>query len=217
KIMQGGNEEQHCLLLEDTSASSGTATRQDHAQDVKGKSGPRLNLRDKLTLVATFLGNESSISYEQLYLVPVLQTLGMPLRLSSLTGLVSGVLGVVILPILGWLSDRGSNPNRRKRNGVLASTSIMLLGISVVIVASVLHLQKVPVTAGFAMLGFVVYEFGIDNANSFSRSWILACSSRCEHTSLLVLGLVMAAVGGISTAALARVDFLSLLNLAYTD
>ncbi|KAK7497690.1 hypothetical protein BaRGS_00011085 [Batillaria attramentaria] len=211
----------------------------------------------------------------------------MPLRLVPIIGFVSGVMGVVLVPVFGWLSDKGPNPNRRKRNGVLVATSLVLLGIAVVIAASVLHLQspdvlsklgdnssflgntstslsmeaasgktavnvsevtasstifqsfgktgvnftqagrstsdekgikrKLPVTAGLAMLGFIVFEIGYDNINSVSRAWILACSPRSEHTSLLVLGLVMAAVGGISTAALARVDFPSLLKTDPTN
>ncbi|KAK7497295.1 hypothetical protein BaRGS_00011589 [Batillaria attramentaria] len=286
--MPSSDHEQQRLLQEDSSGSdrASTSTSQSRVPDANENSGLHLSLREKLTLVAELLGIEASISYEQLYLLPVLQTLGIPLGLAPMAGLVSGVLGAVVLPILGWLSDRGSNPNSRKRNGVLVCTSLMLLGISFVIVASVLHLHlqspevlrklsdnssnpgntdrslssevtpntinvsnltnlfdkeqsfgkkanfaqsvknssdenvikgKMPFTAGFAVLGFVVYEFGYDSSSSFTRSWILACSPRSDHTSLLLLGLVMAAVGGISTAALARVDFLSLLNLASKD
>nr|KAG5707164.1 hypothetical protein BaRGS_017848 [Batillaria attramentaria] len=58
--------------------------------------------------------------------------------------------GVVVVPILGWLSDKGPNPNRRKRNGVLASASLMLLGVAVVIVASFLHLQPPDVFSKLA-------------------------------------------------------------------
>ncbi|KAK7497696.1 hypothetical protein BaRGS_00011091 [Batillaria attramentaria] len=273
-----GDPERH-QLLQGAKPGSG----QSHLEDVKDR---QLNLTQKLTLVAGLLGTEASISYEQLYLVPVLQTLGMPLKLVSLTGFVSGLLGIAVLPVVGWLSDRGSSPQRRKQVGVLMSVSVMFLGLASVVLVSNLHLRSLalvdgpsnsssvprntsrftamevlscdgnrttnlsslkeisdgvhmfdrqsmnttngadsglnipdgersglPFTAGFAMLGYIVYECGYDNANSFTRAWILSCSPRSEHTSLLVLGLVMAAVGGISTAALGRVDFPALFKL----
>nr|KAG5685421.1 hypothetical protein BaRGS_001506 [Batillaria attramentaria]KAG5686482.1 hypothetical protein BaRGS_018734 [Batillaria attramentaria] len=172
---------------------------QGHLKDVKDGAG-RLGLGRKLLVVAEFLGVESSMTYEQLYLIPILQSLGMPLSLASLVGLVSGPVGAVLVPVFGWLSDRGSNPNRRKLLGVVFSTGLLLLDTGV------------PFTAGLAMFGFIVYEVGYDQTSSVVRAWILTCSPHTEHTSLLVLGLVMAGLGMIVTSALGRVDFPSLCN-----
>ena len=67
------------------------------------------------------------------------------------------------------------------------------------------------------MLGFILLDIGFDAMNSFVRSFMLACSRRSEHSSLLVLGLIMASAGGVSTAALGVVEFASLLGLSYIE
>ncbi|KAK7498697.1 hypothetical protein BaRGS_00010074, partial [Batillaria attramentaria] len=222
-----------------------------------------------------------------------IQTLGMPMSLASLTGLAGGPMGAVTIWLLGWLSDKGSGPNRRKMLNVLLSGSIMTAGCVLVVLANVMHLHAVrdgaamncssmpmsnislpdlpdgssgtqasgvqgitnldpvstedplegttqsvvlavasstpdtftnpttvspesaacllnsgiPFKAGLGMLGFILIEVGYDATNSFARSWVLTCSSRPEHTTMLVLGLVMASLGGVSTAALGVVDF----------
>ena len=65
------------------------------------------------------------------------------------------------------------------------------------------------------MLGFILMDIGYDATTSVAKSFVLACGPRSEHSSLLVLGLIMASAGGVSTAALGVVDFASLLGLSY--
>ncbi|KAK7494537.1 hypothetical protein BaRGS_00014190, partial [Batillaria attramentaria] len=180
-----------------------------------------VGLGKKLLLCAELLGNEACGSYAQLYSIPILQTLGMPLKLAPLTGVVSGVTTAISMPLFGWLSDGGSNPHRRKVFAVVLSTGLMVMGLACVIFACVLHVklhggesthEEIPFIAWLAMAGFIVFEIGYDNSNCFVRAWMLTCSPRSEHTTLLVLGLVMASAGGVSMALLGMVDFSSLLE-----
>ena len=75
------------------------------------------------------------------YVLQVLQTLGMPLSLVSLTALVAGPTAMVLLPLVGWLSDKGSNPQRRKTGAVVFVAGLLCSGMHCVLAANVLHLN----------------------------------------------------------------------------
>ena len=70
-----------------------------------------------------------------------LQTLGMPLSLVSLTGLVAGSTATVVLPIMGCYGDRGPNPAGRRKLLVVLSSMLMLVGLGVITTANVLYLS----------------------------------------------------------------------------
>ncbi|XP_070197801.1 uncharacterized protein [Littorina saxatilis] len=260
---------------------------QDHqskgsGSGVKSKDGTaEMPLPRKLMLCASLWGMEASADFEHLYLVPILQNLGMPLSLVSLTGLMVGPASVIFLPCLGWLTDRGSNPQRRKTAAVFFAAGLLITGMMCLIAANLMHLNyllesqaekaalfnvssawndtvslglttsslfntsdfvgfksstvvystdspaamtdlpqqslEVPFKAGLGMLGFVLTGVGFESMNSVVRSFVLDRSPRSEHTSLLVLGLIMASSGGVSTAALGVVDFSSLFGLSYIE
>lgn len=67
------------------------------------------------------------------------------------------------------------------------------------------------------MVAFILLDIGYDTLNGFTKSFILTCTPRSEHTSVLLVGLVMASAGGVSTAALGVVDFASLLGLSHIE
>ncbi|KAK7446248.1 hypothetical protein BaRGS_00040277, partial [Batillaria attramentaria] len=143
---------------------------QGHLKDVKDGAG-RLGLGRKLLVVAEFLGVESSMTYEQLYLIPILQSLGMPLSLASLVGLVSGPVGAVLVPVFGWLSDRGSNPNRRKLLGVVFSTGLLLLGLMLVLLASYVYLHSHEARSGAANNSSMVHSSHVAFLKRSSESY----------------------------------------------
>ncbi|KAL8611000.1 hypothetical protein ACOMHN_042616 [Nucella lapillus] len=78
----------------------------------------------------------------QLNVLPVLQLLGMPLFLSSLVPLVSGPLSVLLLSFMGWLTDRGSNPQCRKIAVTILVSGILMLGMVCVLAANMIHLNQ---------------------------------------------------------------------------
>ncbi|XP_070196825.1 uncharacterized protein [Littorina saxatilis] len=77
--------------------------------------------------------------------------------------------------------------------------------------------SEVPFKAGLVMVAFILLDIGYDTLNGFTKSFILTCTPRSEHTSVLLVGLVMASAGGVSTAALGVVDFASLLGLSHIE
>lgn len=231
-----------------------------------------------------------------------LQTLGLPLSLASLTGLVSGLSAVIFLPVLGWCSDRGNNPHKRKAYVVAFSTALLLTGMALVVFANVMKIlrtapavftvessndsmqnqtsadgsknrgfnttfspndftfnsypsveksipnspnyslttsfplfyqsstvnqftkgsesieksDELPLEAILGLLGYIVLDIGFDFTNSNVKAWTVASSKRTQHTSLLVIGLLMAASGGMLSAILGTVDITYILGLSVT-
>ena len=77
-----------------------------------------------------------------------LQTLGMPLSLVSLTGLVAGATATVLLPAMGCYGDRGQNPARRRTRMVVLSCLLQVVAVCVVIAANMLHLCHIDSDTG---------------------------------------------------------------------
>ncbi|XP_076468109.1 uncharacterized protein LOC143298948 [Babylonia areolata] len=257
----------------------------DMNQETKN-DGHSMGIGQKLALNASLWGNEASTDFEQLYTVPILQTLGLPMRLASVTGAVAGPTAFLLLPLLGWLTDRGSNPVRRKTMAAMFACGVTLLGMLCVIMANILHFSyllensvninstahashpaesgawngevttsgqgtdasdtahgpdygatdstndnlatfgitqahtenfEVPFKAGLGLLGFILLDIGFDASNACIKSFVLTCGPRSEHSSLLLIGLVIASAGGVSTASLALVDFGPMFGLSYIE
>ena len=72
-----------------------------------------------------------------------LQTLGMPLSLVSLTSLIAGPTAVLLVPLLGWYGDTGSNPTRRKNWALVFSSGVLVCGLCLVMVVNLLQLSYV--------------------------------------------------------------------------
>ncbi|XP_076468259.1 uncharacterized protein LOC143299052 [Babylonia areolata] len=248
--------------------------------------GHSMSIGQKLVLNASLWGNEASIDFEHLYQVPILQTLGLPMRLATLTGAVAGPTACLFLPLLGWLTDRGSNPHRCKTMAAILTCGLTFVGLLCIIMANILHFSyllqtsvninstahaslpssfdwvghmttlgqrtgmsetangpipratgstdspailgvgvtdacvdnsEVPFKAGLALLGFILLDIGYDAFNACIRSFVLMCSPRSEHSSLLIIGLIISSCGGMSTASLGLVDFGSMFGLSYSE
>ncbi|KAK7506813.1 hypothetical protein BaRGS_00001664 [Batillaria attramentaria] len=236
-------------------AESGGKKRRDRMAVARKheRTGGGMSVVQKLLLNAQLLGNEANTNFEQLYTVPNLQLLGMPLKLVSLTAVVAGPVGTLLMPLLGWLSDKGSNPNRRKMMTVILCMALLVSGVFCVVLANVLHLQSrsnpipaakdatdlkgresntsprysskiqtayqrhwnvtadgktgPPFAAQIGLLAFVLLDVGFDLTNAFVKAWVLTCSPRAEHTSVLMMGTAIGSVGGLVTSTLAVVDF----------
>ncbi|KAK7507007.1 hypothetical protein BaRGS_00001858 [Batillaria attramentaria] len=118
----------------------------DSGEKGRGNGEVGMSLLQKLLLNAQLMGNEANTNFAQIYTVPNLQLLGMPLQLVSLTAVVAGPAGTLLTPLLGWISDRGSNPNRRKMLNVMFCSVLLLSGVVCVVSANVLHLQSLSET-----------------------------------------------------------------------
>ncbi|KAL8600220.1 hypothetical protein ACOMHN_062510 [Nucella lapillus] len=65
----------------------------------------------------------------------------MPLSLTYLPGLVSGPTSILILPILGWLMDRGDNPVCRRITSIIFVATLQTLGILCLLSANFLQFR----------------------------------------------------------------------------
>ncbi|XP_076449169.1 membrane-associated transporter protein-like [Babylonia areolata] len=92
----------------------------DTQQDDTTPTGPRatptphhhqqppafFSMRRRVQLCLVMFVVEGLISFEEIFMLPVLQRVDVPLVLVSLPGTISGAIGVFIIPLLGWASDR---------------------------------------------------------------------------------------------------------------
>lgn len=124
------------LILEST--SSVDLTESQHLLSEAQHAG-EVSLRRQVALCAGLLASDGGLVFMQLMMLPTLQTLGVPVNSVTLPGCLSGIMCLVGLPVLGWLSDGGSNPHGRKKPAVLVSALVFMAGFSLVISGCGLH------------------------------------------------------------------------------
>nr|KAG5698346.1 hypothetical protein BaRGS_010932 [Batillaria attramentaria] len=73
-----------------------------------------------------------------------------------------------------------------------------------------------PLVALVAMAGFVLLDIGYDLSNASVKTYMLSVSHQADHVSLLVMGVLMSALGGCSTAATGLVDLTPILGVTST-
>ena len=64
------------------------------------------SLRRRVQLCIGMLALESYISFEEIFMLAVLQRVSVPVVLVSLPGTISSFIGILVIPVLGWASDR---------------------------------------------------------------------------------------------------------------
>jgi hypothetical protein len=69
----------------------------------------------QVLMCSSFGAYDGGLVFMQLTMMPCLQLLGVPVVLVTVSGIMSGSLTLLLLPGLGWLSDSGKNPHRRKQ------------------------------------------------------------------------------------------------------
>ena len=110
-----------------------------------------MTLCRQLAVCAGFLSSDGGLVFMQLSMLPCLQTLGVPVASVTIPGCLSGTLAVLGLPVLGWVSDGGSHPHRRKRPAVVVATMVFLAGLMLVVSGCAVYLWKIlpDTSAGF--------------------------------------------------------------------
>ncbi|CAG5116752.1 unnamed protein product [Candidula unifasciata] len=95
----------------------------------------------QVLLVMTVCGMEMCMTFEQIYQVLILQYLGVPLSLVSLNGIICGLSSMAIIPIIGFMTDRGSNPKRRKMISLFVGMVSFQAGIIILLVSGLLKMS----------------------------------------------------------------------------
>ena len=73
---------------------------------------------------------------------------------------------------------------------------------------------SMPVTAVLGVVGFVLFDTGYDVSIASTRVCVLACSPKDDHTSILILALVMGALGGCINNSIGLADYAAILGIS---
>ncbi|KAL8570140.1 hypothetical protein ACOMHN_033818 [Nucella lapillus] len=79
---------------------------QQQQQHLHHQTTSPFSLRWRLQLTVMMLALESYISFEEIFMLPILQRVKVPVLFVSLPGTISSAIGIFVIPFLGWASDR---------------------------------------------------------------------------------------------------------------
>ncbi|XP_076449051.1 membrane-associated transporter protein-like [Babylonia areolata] len=119
-----------------TTTTTTTTSRKDMAP-------PPFSLGRRVQLCIVTLALESYISFEEIFMLPVLQRVDVPVVLVSLPGTISSAIGVFIIPLLGWASDRSTCCSKhcgRKRPFAALTLAVAVVGVAILVFVSLASL-----------------------------------------------------------------------------
>lgn len=91
-------------------------------------------------LVIVTVGLETSVTLEVIFMIANIQTLGVPIRYSSLPGTVSACMGIVLIPSMGFIMDRWAKSKSSKALILIGTTSLEILGSVFIFTANAIKL-----------------------------------------------------------------------------
>ena len=92
----------------------------------------------QLALVLEMVGVEASLQLNCLMMIGNLQTLGVPIHLTSIPGTVAASFGVFFLPALGVLVKRCASSKSGKAKILLATSSLSMIGLVLIMLGNTL-------------------------------------------------------------------------------
>uniref|UniRef100_A0A0B7A8V8 Uncharacterized protein n=1 Tax=Arion vulgaris TaxID=1028688 RepID=A0A0B7A8V8_9EUPU len=101
-----------------------------------------IQLCTQAMLVSASFAIEMCISFEQIYQILILQYLGVPLSMVSINGIVCGGTSMILLPILGFVTDRGTNPKLRKLLSLFVGMGMFLCGLCLLVACGFIKLAS---------------------------------------------------------------------------
>lgn len=99
----------------------------------------------QLVITSEMVGLEANIAVEIILMIANIQTLGVPIRYSSVPGLVAAAAGVFLIPFLGFVLDRWAKSKQSKAKILAFTTMIELTGSLLVLLANGLKLALTSV------------------------------------------------------------------------
>ncbi|XP_076449328.1 uncharacterized protein LOC143285791 [Babylonia areolata] len=131
------------MAEEEGKVGSGLEEEEEEKAEVEPDDGVApMGLCRQMCVCAGLMASDGGLVFLQLAMVPCLQTLGVPVSLVTVAGVISGSLALMGLPVLGWISDGGANPHRRKKPAVVLSALVFVTGYSLVIAGCALRLRE---------------------------------------------------------------------------
>ncbi|CAL1536511.1 unnamed protein product [Lymnaea stagnalis] len=174
---------------------------------------PGIGRCSQILLVSALCGIEMCVSFEQIYQILFLQYLGVPVALVSVNGIVCGATSMIMLPILGVCTDKGSNPKLRKLCSLLVGLSMFLSGL--VMLGS----------SGFIKLASGPRNSTSDNTTtspspadvSYNKSFPATSSEFSDYTVMAVEAQTVDASGELDYAKLPVTAYLAIAGFALID
>uniref|UniRef100_A0A0B7BD06 Uncharacterized protein n=1 Tax=Arion vulgaris TaxID=1028688 RepID=A0A0B7BD06_9EUPU len=95
----------------------------------------------QILLVMAVCGMEMCMTFEQIYQILILQYLGVPLYLVSLNGVICGLTSMALIPVIGFVTDGGSNPKRRKMASLFVGMAMFQIGLLLLLISGLIKIQ----------------------------------------------------------------------------
>ncbi|XP_005078069.1 membrane-associated transporter protein [Mesocricetus auratus] len=162
-------------------------------------------------------GREFCLAVEAAYVTPVLLSLGLPKSLYSMVWLLSPILGFLLQPVVGSVSDHCRARWGRRRPYILALGIMMLLGMALylngdaVVSALVANPRRKLVWAvTITMIGVVLFDFSADFIDGPIKAYLFDVCSHQDKEKGLHYHALFTGFGGTLGYLLGAVDWVHL-------
>ncbi|KAM6225357.1 membrane-associated transporter protein isoform 2-T2 [Rhynchocyon petersi] len=181
-----------------------------------GKPPKRSTGRLVMHSMAMF-GREFCYAVEAAYVTPVLLSVGLPKSLYSLVWLLSPVLGFLLQPVVGSVSDHCQSRWGRRRPYILSLAIMMLLGMTLylngdaVVSALVTNPRRKLVWAiTITMMGVVLFDFAADFIDGPIKAYLFDVCSHQDKERGLHYHALFTGIGGALGYLLGAIDWAQL-------
>lgn len=104
------------------------------------RRGKCAQLVKSFLLVTHMVGVEACVAFEVILMIANIQTLGVPIKFSSLPGTVAAAFGIVLIPTLGFIMDKWATSRPAKAKILILTTSLQLTGTFLIFIGNTVKL-----------------------------------------------------------------------------
>ncbi|XP_051006926.1 membrane-associated transporter protein [Acomys russatus] len=162
-------------------------------------------------------GREFCYAVEAAYVTPVLLSVGLPKGLYSMVWLLSPILGFLLQPVVGSISDHCRAKWGRRRPYILTLSIMMLLGLALylngdaVISALVANpRRKLAWAVSITMVGVVLFDFSADFIDGPIKAYLFDVCSHQDKEKGLHYHALFTGFGGALGYLLGAIDWVHL-------
>ncbi|XP_059151795.1 uncharacterized protein LOC131938013 [Physella acuta] len=94
----------------------------------------------KFLLVAAMIGIEACETLEVIFMIANVQTLGVAVKYSSIPGIVGACCSLMLIPVLGYVSDKWAGTRLAKAKILISTVSLQIIGTVLVFTANSIKL-----------------------------------------------------------------------------
>ncbi|XP_021505050.1 membrane-associated transporter protein [Meriones unguiculatus] len=162
-------------------------------------------------------GREFCYAVEAAYVTPVLLSVGLPKSLYSVVWLLSPILGFLLQPVVGSVSDHCRARWGRRRPYILTLGIMMLLGMALylngdaAVSALVANPRKKQIWAvSLTMIGVVLFDFSADFIDGPIKAYLFDVCSHQDKEKGLHYHALFTGIGGALGYLLGAIDWMHL-------